>query len=57
MLDENLVEIHDILPTCFILNPTSTSEMLRFKKRFSDLHICKGMCAYENIPEKHCVNN
>ena len=53
----NLVEVHDILPTAFILTPTSASDMNKFKKRFSDIHIGKGLCVGENLPEKHCKNN
>jgi hypothetical protein len=53
----NLVEIFDILPTAFLLTPTMASEMNRFKKCFSDLHIGKGLSMYESVPEKHCKNN
>jgi hypothetical protein len=31
--------------------------MNRFKKRFSDIAIGKGLCLAENLPEKHCKNN
>jgi hypothetical protein len=54
---QNLVEVFDILPTAFLLNPKMASEMNRFKKCFADLHIGKGLSMYESIPEKHCKNN
>ena len=57
MANNNLVEIFDILPTAFLLTPSMGSEMMWFKKRFSDLHIGKGIALNENIPEKHCKNN
>jgi len=31
--------------------------MKEFKKRFSDIHIGKGLSMAEHIPEKHCKNN
>jgi hypothetical protein len=37
--EQELISICDILPTAFILTPTMQSEMMKFKKRFSDLHI------------------
>lgn len=55
--DNNLVEMHDILPTAFLLTASSASDMRRFKKRFSDIHIGKGLSLNENLPEKHCLNN
>jgi hypothetical protein len=57
ILNNNLVEVFDILPTAFILNLSMSSEMRNFKKCFSDLHIGKGLSLYENVPEKHCKNN
>jgi len=48
--------MNDILPTCYLLTPSSGSEN-KFKKRFSDIHIGKGLCIGENVPEKHCKNN
>jgi hypothetical protein len=53
------VELTDILPSAFILTPSqaSQSDMNKFKKRFSDIHIGKGMSMSENLPEKHCKNN
>jgi len=45
--------MHDILPTCFLV----PNDMTRFKKRFSDIHIGKGLSLGENIPEKHCKKN
>lgn len=53
----SLVEVFDILPTAFVLNLSMASEMMRFKKCFSDLHIGKGLSLNSNIPEKHCKNN
>jgi hypothetical protein len=49
----------DILPTAFLLTPTQAhkSNFKEFKKRFSDIHIGKGLSLTENIPEKHCKNN
>jgi hypothetical protein len=55
--NNNLVEVFDILPTAFILNMSTTSDMVKFKKCFSDLHIGKGLSMYERVPEKHCRNN
>ena len=55
--DENLVEMFDILPTAFILSKTQANDWKAFKKRFSDIHIGKGMCPAENVPAKHCANN
>lgn len=51
------IEVFDVLPTAYILNPTMSSEIKAFKKRFSDLHIGHGMYPLENIPEKHCIKN
>lgn len=53
----SLVEVFDILPTCFLLNLSMANDMKNFKKCFSDLHIGKGLSLYENVPEKHCRNN
>jgi hypothetical protein len=55
--NNNLVELHDILPTAFVLTPNIHSEMTHFKKRFSELHIGKGLALSDNTPEKHCKNN
>jgi hypothetical protein len=57
MASGNLTEMHDIMATSFLLTPSSASDILRFKKRFSDIHIGKGLCAVENVPEKHCHKN
>jgi len=52
---ENLVELFDILPTAFLLNPKAASEMSHFKRCFSDLHIGKGLSLFVSVPEKHCL--
>lgn len=57
ILKQDLIEVFDILPTAFLLNPKQASELNRFKKRFSDLHIGKGICCNEHVPDKHCRNN
>lgn len=49
--------MHDILPTAFLLTASSASDMNRFKKRFSEIHIGKGLSKVESIPEKHCKLN
>jgi hypothetical protein len=54
---ENLVELFDILPTAFLLNPKAASEMSHFKRCFSDLHIGKGLSLFVSVPEKHCLQN
>lgn len=54
---DDLIEMHDILPTAFLLTPSSASDMNRFKKRFSEIHIGKGVSKHEGIPEKHCRSN
>ena len=55
--DENLVEMFDIIPTAFILNKSQANDWKAFKKRFSDIHIGKGLCPAENVPAKHCAHN
>jgi len=56
--NNDLVEVFDILPTAFLLTVgRHASEMNKFKIRFSDLHIGKGLSQNENVPEKHCKNN
>ena len=50
----NLVELNDILPTAFILSASQSNDMARFKRRFGEIHVGKGMCTQENVPEKHC---
>ena len=57
--DGNLIELHDVLPTAFILAAQSGSanDMKRFKTRYTDIHIGKGLCLHENMPEKHCLKN
>ena len=47
----------DIIPTAYVLNVSFASEINKFKRRFSDIHFGKGLCEYENTPEKHCLNN
>ena len=42
--NNNLVEMYDILPTVFVLSASHSNDMTRFKKRFSEIHIGKGMC-------------
>lgn len=46
--------MYDILPTAFIMSLSQSNDLKRFKSRFSDIHIGKGMCLQENVPEKHC---
>ena len=52
-----LVQMYDILPTAYLLTPKNASDLNKFKKRFSDIHIGHGLSIGENIPEKHCKNN
>ena len=54
---DKLVEIFDIIPTAFCLNKSSASDMKAFKKRFSEMHIGKGLVERENMPDKHCNHN
>lgn len=49
--------MHDILPTAFLLSSSSANDLVKFRKRFSDIHIGKGLCSIECLPEKHCKNN
>jgi hypothetical protein len=49
--------MYDILPTAFIMSLSQSNDLKRFKSRFSDIHIGKGMCLQENVPEKHCKKN
>ena len=54
----DLVEEFDILPTAFLLTAgRRASDQNKFKIRFSDIHIGKGLSQNENVPEKHCKNN
>ena len=55
--EENLVEMFDIIPTAFVLSKAQANDWKAFKKRFSDIHICKGLCPAENVPGKHCQHN
>lgn len=55
--NNNLIEMHDILPTAFLLSSSIANDLAKFRKRFSDIHIGKGMCSFENVPEKHCKKN
>jgi hypothetical protein len=59
LLHHNLIEMHDILPTAFLLTPSQGhhSDLTKFRKRFSEIQIGKGMSLVENVPEKHCKNN
>ena len=53
--NDNLIEAFDVLPTAFILTPSlHQSDMMKFKSRFSEIHMGKGLSVSENCPEKHC---